>query len=45
MYDAFEKDDNFEEIKRQYQTKTPAEWEDEFEKEKKRLEELKNNTK
>ena len=36
-----EKDDNFEEIKKQYQTKVPSEWEDDFEKEKERLQKLK----
>lgn len=36
-----ENDDNFEEIKKQYQAKTPSEWEDEFEKEKERLQKLK----
>lgn len=36
-----EEDDNFEEIKKQYQTKAPSEWEDDFKKEKERLQELK----
>ena len=39
--DNFEKDDNFAEIKKLYESKTPSEWENEFEKEKKRLQELK----
>ena len=39
--DNFEKDDDFAEIKKMYESKTPSEWENEFEKEKKRLQELK----
>ena len=38
-----EEDDNFEEIKKQYQTKAPSEWEDDFEKEKERIQQKKKH--
>ena len=44
MCKGLEKDIDFKEIKKQYNSKTPAEWEDEFAKEKKIIEELKRKT-